>query len=131
MKYMLLMQGTKTNWDNFLAMPPEDIKAHIAFMTRVNKELTESGELVDAQGLAGPEQAKIVRAQAGGPPVVSDGPFPEAKEFLAGWWIVDVESPERAIAIAARNSTAPGRGGVPLNIPIEVRQVMGGPPEDL
>ena len=62
---------------------------------------------------------------------MTDGPFPEAKEFLAGYWIVDVESTERAYAIAARASAAPGQGGEPLNMPIEVRQVMSGPPEDL
>jgi hypothetical protein len=56
--------------------------------------------------------------------------FPESKEFLAGYWIVDVESPERAYELAAQASAAPGAGGKPLNMPIEVRQVMGGPPEE-
>ena len=70
----------------------------------------------------------MVRAGKGGAPEVTDGPFAEAKEFLAGYWIVDVESPQQAYAIAARASAAPGPGGVPLNIPIEVRQVMSAPP---
>jgi hypothetical protein len=85
--------------------------------------------LVAAEGLAGPDQAKVVRAGKDGEPV-TDGVFPESKEFLAGYWIVDVENPERADAIAARASAAPGPGGAPLNIPIEVRQVMSGPPEE-
>ena len=82
-----------------------------------------------AEGLAVPDQAKLVRAGKDGAPI-TDGVFPEAKEFLAGYWIVDVESPERAYEIAARASAAPGTGGAPMNMPIEVRQVMSGPPEE-
>ncbi len=95
-----------------------------------NKSLSESGELVSAEGLASPQEAKVVRAGKDGAPI-TDGVFPEAKEFLAGYWIVDVETPEQAYRIAARASAAPGIGGVPLNMPIEVRQVMSGPPEEL
>lgn len=62
---------------------------------------------------------------------MTDGPFAEAKEFLAGYWIVDCENKERAYAIAARVSAAPGKGGVPLNMPIEVREVMSAPPVEL
>jgi len=131
MKYMLIMQATKAAFDSYRAWPPQDLEAHIDFMYRFNKELTESGEFVSAEGLAWPEQAKVVRAQNGGAPAVTDGPFPEAKEFLAGYWIVDCESPERAIEIAARASAAPGPGGASFGMPIEVRQVMSGPPEDL
>ena len=109
--------------------PPADIKAHINFMIGLNKKLHESGEFVDAQGLAGPDQAKQVRAGKDGKPV-TDGVFPETKEFLAGYWIVDVDSPERAYEIAAAASAAPGPGGAPLNMPIEVRQVMSGPPPE-
>jgi hypothetical protein len=71
----------------------------------------------------------VVRAGAAGE-TVTDGVFPESKEFLAGYWIVDVETPERAYAIAAEASAAPGKGGAPLNMPIEVRQVMSGPPPE-
>jgi hypothetical protein len=129
MKYMLMMQGTQSNFDSFGTMPPEDIKAHIEFMGRFVQKLTKSGELVDAQGLAPPNQAKVVRSSGGGAAAITDGPFPEAKEFLAGYWIVDVRSPERAVEIAAEASAAPGRGGVPLNIPIELRAI-GTPPVD-
>ncbi|MFI5184962.1 MAG: YciI family protein [Vicinamibacteria bacterium] len=130
MKYMLMMHYAGEG-QPIHTWPPKDIKAHIDFMHRFNKELAESGELVGAEGLSGPDQAKVVRATKGGAPAVTDGPFPEAKEFLAGYWIVDCESPERAVAIAARVSAAPGAGGAPLNMAIELRPIMSRPPEDL
>jgi len=132
MKYMLMMHAPQAGWETagIGTWPPADIKAHINFMQGFSKELAEAGELAGAEGLAGPEQAKVVRAGKDGMPI-TDGVFPEAKEFLAGYWIVDVDSPERAFEIAARASAAPGRGGAPLNMPIEVRQVMSGPPPDL
>lgn len=132
MRYMLMMHTPRAGWKDagIGTWPPEDIRAHIAFMGAVNRGLTESGELVDAQGLALPEEARIVRATSG-PPAVTDGPYPEAKEFLAGFWLIDVETTERAHAIAGQISAAPGSGGVPLNMPIEVRQVMSAPPSDL
>jgi len=94
------------------------------FLRRFNKELTEAGEFVRTEGLGGPEQMKVVRAKKDGTPAVTDGPFPESKEVLAGYWVVDVESPQRAYEIAARASAAPGPGGAPLHMPIEVRPVM-------
>jgi hypothetical protein len=96
----------------------------------VNKDLRQSGELVSAEGLSFPDQAKLVRAGKDGAPI-TDGVFPESKEFLAGYWMIDVESPERAYAIAARVSAAPGPGGEPLNMPIEVRAVMSAPPPEM
>ena len=110
---------------------PEDVNAHIRFQHDLNRELIESGELVDAQGLAGPEAAKFVRFDGAGSPVVTDGPFPESKELLAGYRIVDVESEARAIEIAAKASAAPGPRGVPIQDSIEVRQIMGAPSDDL
>ncbi len=129
MKYILMMNCPKAGYDTFGAMPKKDIQAHIAFQRSFDKALRESGELVSAEGLADPKQAKVVRAGKDGAPI-TDGVFPESKEFLAGYWIVDVESTERAYEIAARASAAPGPGGTPMNIPIEVRQVMSGPPEE-
>jgi hypothetical protein len=123
MKYMIMMNGPASNYKAFGAMPPADIKRHIEFMHQVHKDLTASGELVDAQGLAPPHETKIIRAQTGAAPVITDGPFPEAKEFLAGYWIVDVRSPERAIEIAAHVSASPGFEGKPLNMPIELRPI--------
>jgi hypothetical protein len=129
MKYILMMNCPKTGYETFGALPKEDLKAHIAFQKGLDKALRDSGELVSAEGLASPQQAKLVRAGKDGAPI-TDGVFPEAKEYLAGYWIVDVESTERAYEIAARASAAPGPGGAPMNIPIEVRQVMSGPPEE-
>lgn len=106
---------------------PQEIGAHIDFQRQLNKELRERGELVDAQGLAGPELVKIVTHDGVGTPIVTDGPFPESKEFLAGYRIVDVESPERAIEIAAKASAAPAQRGAPIKQPIEVREVMSAP----
>jgi hypothetical protein len=106
---------------------PAEIRAHIDFQIEFNRELSEAGELVDAQGLAGPELAKFVVFDGVGVPVVTDGPFPESKELLAGYRMVDVESEARAIEIAAKASSAPGPGGRPIMQPIEVRQVMGAP----
>ena len=130
MKYMLMMNTPGGGPYKIASWPQKDIKAHIAFMMSFGKKLGESGELVAAEGLSGPDQAKLVRAGQDGKPI-TDGVFPEAKEFLAGYWIVDVESPERAFEIAAQASAAPGPGGAPLNMAIEVRQVMSGPPKDM
>ena len=121
MKYILLMSGTKAGVDGYHAWSKQDVEAHMAVLLRLNKELTESGEFVATQGLAEPGEAKVVRGEKHGVPV-TDGVFPESKEFLLGYWIVDVASPERAYAIAGRISAAPGPGGVPTNMPIEVRQ---------
>ena len=129
MRYMLMMHAPRGNGDwGVMYWNPEELKAHIEFMMTVNQALKASGERVGAEGLAMPSDTRIVRATSGGAPAVTDGPYPEAKEFLAGYWIVDVGSPEEAYEIAGRASAAPGPGGTPLNMPIEVRQVMSGPP---
>ncbi len=106
---------------------PVDIKAHIDFQHALNHELSQSGELVDAQGLAGPDQAKFVVSDGINPPVITDGPFPESKELLAGYRLIDVETAARAIEIAAKASAAPGPNGLPIRDPIEVRQVLSAP----
>ena len=132
MRYMLMMNAPRGTGDwGIYDWSPEDFKAHIAFMHGFNKELTDAGELVDAQGLSGPEEARIVRADKSGAPEVTDGPYPEAKEFLAGFWIVDCDSKDRAYELAARASAAPGKGGAPMNMPIEVREVMSAPPVEM
>lgn len=133
MKYMLLMQFSATGADfpSIDTWTPEEIQAHIGFMHEVNAKLATDGEWVQAEGLGGPQQARIVRAGENGAPVVTEGPFAETKEFLAGWWIVDCETPQRAVEIAARVSTAPGPGGRPLNMPIEVHPIMSAPPQEI
>jgi hypothetical protein len=127
MKYILMMNTPGGGPYQIAAWAKQDIEAHMAFMKDFARKLTASGELVGAEGLSGPDQAKLVRAGAGGEPI-TDGVFPETKEFLAGYWIIDVESPARAYTIAAEASAAPGPGGAPLNMGIEVRQIMSLPP---
>ena len=129
MKYILMMSGTKADFDWYAKWPRQDLQAHAAFMRALSKELKASGAFVSAEGLGWPNQAKIVRAGSDGEPI-TNGIFPEAKEFLAGYFIVDVESADQAYQIAARISSVPGPGGVPGGQPIEVRQIMSGPPEE-
>lgn len=133
MRFMLLQkyEGGAGCDVPMMSWAPEDVAAHIGFQQALNEELVSSGELVDAQGLAGPELAVIVTSDGTGAPVVTDGPFGEAKEFLAGYRIVDVESRERAIEIAAKASAAPATGGRPIQQPIEVREVMTVPAGDI
>lgn len=129
MKYMLIMNTPRDGYTQYLSWPKKILEANMAFMGAMSRKLSASGELVSTQGLASPQQAKLVRAGEGGKPI-TDGVFPESKEFLAGYWLVDVESPQRAYEIAAEVSTAPGgtvtgADGKPLeHFWIEVRQVM-------
>ena len=129
MKYILMMTGTKAECDSWFKWSKKDLQASVAFMRAFSKELKESGTFVASEGLAFPDQAKVVRAGTDGLPI-TDGVFPEAKEFLMGYWFVDVESPEQAYKIAARVSAAPGPGGIPGNQPIEVRQIMDSAPAE-
>ncbi len=130
MKYMLLMNhGRALGVPPMSEWTPEEMQAHGAAMGAIHQELVERGELVDTAGLAGPDAAKLVTHDGTGAPVVTDGPFPESKEFLAGYWLVDVESEERAIEIAARTSAAPGPGGKGVAREIQVRPVMHRPPD--
>jgi hypothetical protein len=130
MKFMLMMNAPYGTGDwGVASWSPTEFKAMVDFMRKFSTDLKEAGELVGAEGLAAPNQAKLVRAGKFGAPEVTDGPFAESKEFLAGYWIVDVDSPARAYEIAAHASTSPGPGGKPMNMAIEVREVMSGPPE--
>lgn len=129
MKYMLMMSATKDVFDWYSKWPKEDLQTNAAFMRAFNKELKDAGVLVATAGLAFPSEAKIVHAGRDGKPMIIDGPFAETKEFLAGYWIIEVESAEEAYRIAARVSAAPAPAGTPGTMPIEVRQVMGGASE--
>lgn len=127
MKFMLLQNygGVPEGVPPMSEWTPEEIDAHINFQKDLNAELKERGELVEAQALTAPQLAKFVVSDGSGAPLVTDGPFPESKELLAGYRMIDVDSPERAIEIAARGSAAPGPGGRPIKQAIEVREVMG------
>jgi hypothetical protein len=121
MKYILLMHSNKQGWDD---MPntwsQEDIGVMVKYMHELDSDLTDSGELVESRGLAGPDEMKTLRAQDDGEPIITDGPFSETKEVLAGYWVVDVASEERIREIALRVSRTPGPGGRPLNQAVEI-----------
>lgn len=117
MKFMLMMHAPDV-------LPAEDLKESMAYLQRYCAELAASGELVGTEALVGPRQAMFVKADRAGKPEITDGPFPETKEFLLGYWIVDCDSRERACEIAAGISRLPGPDGAPANMPIEVRELM-------
>jgi hypothetical protein len=122
MKFMLIMNAPRGPYQ-VAQWSQDDVKKMVAFMKELKADLKASGRLVMAEGLTSPDQARIVRADDQGRPSVTDGPFSESKEFIAGFWIVDVKSADEAYEIAGRASTSPGPGGKPLNMPIEVRAV--------
>lgn len=125
MKYILMMNAKKADFDAYARWSKQELAANVEFIWTFSRELKETGAFVASEGLAWPNEAKLVRAGHKGEPV-TDGVFPEAKEFLAGYWMVDVESPEQAYALAARLSGAPGGGGAKGSMPVEVRQVLSG-----
>jgi hypothetical protein len=122
MKYILMMNGKKSDFEGYARWSKEDLQTNVAFMRAFSKELKDSGVFVASEGLGWPNEARLVRAGSKGEPI-TDGVFPESKEFLAGYWIIDVESPEQAFAIAARLSHAPAAGGK-SSMPVEVRRVL-------
>ena len=130
MKYMLIMNTPRDGYEQYMKWPKKILEANTAFMESFTKKLAGAGELVGAEGLAAPTQAKLVRADKSGKPI-TDGVFAESKEFLAGYWIVDVENEARALEIAAEASTAPGvpvtaaDGSTIDHLWIEVRQILG------
>jgi len=129
-KYMLMMHvpANAPASAGIASWKPEEVQKMMQFMNDLNSDLKKAGELVAAEGLDYPPKPRIVRADANAKPLVTDGPFAETKEFLVGYWIVEVPGDARAFEIAARVSSCPGPGGAPLNIPVEVRQVPPGPP---
>ncbi len=121
MKYMLLMHSNKAGWDEMpTTWSEQDVKTMVEFMHDLDQELRDSGELLEDRGLAGPDAMKTVQATDDGEPIITDGPFSESKEVLAGYWVVDVASEERALEIALRISRTPGPGGRPINQKVEV-----------
>ncbi|GHI85369.1 YciI family protein [Streptomyces xanthophaeus] len=130
MKYMLMVLGKQGDYDGMTGKPggngpawsEADMQAMFAHMGALNDDLAEAGELIDVQGLAEPRQARLVTAGPDGAPVVSDGPYGEAKEVLAGYWIVDVPDFARAAEIAARAYACPQPEGAPI-YPVVVQPV--------
>jgi hypothetical protein len=131
-KYLLMMNHAPADTGQ-TAQPwtSEEVQASWQHMQQIWQELSAAGELIATGKLADPESAKIVVSDGVDAPVVTDGPFPEMKEFLAGFWMIDVDSEERAIDIAARTSAAPGARGRPTQYPIEVRAIMSPPDPEL
>lgn len=129
MKFMLHMNVPKGPYQ-MQGWSQDDVKRMVGFMHQFNNELKEAGKLVVAEGLEGPETARLVKANDDGSPVVTDGPFAESKEFIAGFWIVDVKDADEAYRLAAKVSACPGPGGKPLNMLIEVRGIGAPPPTD-
>ncbi len=128
MRFLLMQSygGVEADCAPMYEWTPDEVRAHIEFQQVLNQRLEKLGELIDAQGLAGPDEARFVVSD-GGVPLVTEGPFAESKELLAGYRLVEVDTPERAIEIAAEISAAPGQGGEPIRQRIEVRQVMAAP----
>jgi len=131
-KYMLIMNTPRDGYVQYMKWPKQILEANGAFMRAFARKLRDTGELVSTEGLGSPERAKLVRAGEDGE-LVTDGVFPESKEFLAGYWIVDVASEARALEIAAEASTAPGGpvirsdGSALDHLWIEVREIPGRP----
>ena len=125
---MLLIHGDQKGWNALASWSKEDFRRMVEFMRSLDSELRDSGELLELNGLSGPSGVRTVRAQADGKPLVRDGLRSDAQDFLAGYWVVDVASPERAVEIATRISATPGPGGAPVNQQVEVHAI-GEPPE--
>jgi hypothetical protein len=123
MKYILMMNGKRPDFERYAKWSKKDLEANVAFMRAFSKELKDAGVFVSSEGLGWPNDARLVRAGSKGEPI-TDGVFPESKEFLAGYWIIDVENTEQAFTLAARLSQAPGAEKKTGGMPIEVRQVM-------
>jgi hypothetical protein len=131
MKYLLIVNFQPGVVDTPMEeWKPEEIEDHLDYYRALERELVNSGELVQSEVLAGPDLAKVVTSDGVTAPLVTDGPFQEFKEWVAGYQIVDVESEARAIEIAGRISAVPGPGGRAIEQPIIVRQVMDDGPSN-
>lgn len=129
MKFMVQMNVKKGPYQ-MEGWSPDDVKRMVGFMDQLNADLKTAGQWVVAEGLVGPDQARLVTAKADGSPSVTDGPYAESKEFIAGFWIIEVKNADEAYHFAARVSSCPGPAGKPLNMPVEVRQVGEAPKTD-
>ncbi|GGT67258.1 YciI family protein [Streptomyces lateritius] len=138
MKYLVMVQGAQADYEAMKgkataqspAWSEQDLQAMFAFMSAINDDLAESGELVDAQGLVEPARTRFVTVDKEGKPVVTDGPYGETKELLAGYWVLDCESLERVTEIAARVARCPQPAGAP-EYPVVIRQIDERPESEL
>lgn len=137
MKYLVMVQGSQADYDamtgkaseHSAAWSEKDLQAMFAFMGEVNNDLAESGELVDGQGLGAPSETRLVSADKDGRPVITDGPYGETKELLAGYWVLDCASLDRVTEIAARVAACPQPEGVP-SYPVIIRPIQEAPATD-
>ncbi|MFJ4536126.1 YciI family protein [Streptomyces tibetensis] len=133
MKYLVMVQGTQADYEAMRgrtsadspAWSEEELRTMFAYMGAINDDLSESGELVDAQGLAEPAQTRHVTLGDDGKAVITDGPYGETKELLAGYWVLECESLERVTEIADRVSRCPQPAGAPAH-PVVIRPIMDG-----
>ncbi|MDI3417097.1 YciI family protein [Streptomyces luteolus] len=132
MKYLVMVQGSQADYQAMSGKPNEhspawsekDLQAMFSFMENLNNDLAESGEMVDGQGLTEPAQTRYVGRDKDGRPVVTDGPYGETKEVLAGYWVLDCESLERVTEIANRIMECPQPEGAP-EYPVVIRPIQG------
>jgi hypothetical protein len=130
MKYLVMVQGSQADYDAMggkasslgPAWSEKDMQAMFSFMGEINNDLAESGELVDANGLSEPAKTRLVSAGQDGRPVITDGPYGETKELLAGYWVLDCESLDRVTEIAARVAQCPVPAGAP-DYPVVIRPI--------
>lgn len=129
-KYLLLKHyrgaPTPANDVPMSRWTPEEVDAHVRYMGDFASRLETTGEFVDGQALS--EEGMWVRSAGVGRPPVTDGPFAETKDLIAGWMVVDVDSEERAIELAGELSAAPGAGGEPIDEWLELRPFLFAPP---
>ncbi|MER5210887.1 YciI family protein [Streptomyces sp. NPDC002838] len=133
MKYLVMVQGTQADYEAMRgkaspgspAWSEQEIQAMYAYMSAINDDLSETGEMIDGQGLAEPAQTRTVTLGDDGKAVITDGPYSETKELLAGYWLLECESLERVTEIADRITRCPQPEGAP-NSPVVIRPVMDG-----
>ncbi|WP_086563698.1 YciI family protein [Streptomyces africanus] len=133
MKYLVMVQGTQADYDAMRgkasahspAWSQEELQTMFAYMGAINDDLSETGEFVDGQGLAEPAQTRHVTLGDDGKAVITDGPYSETKELLAGYWVLECESLERVTEIAERVARCPQPAGAP-DYPVVIRPIMDG-----
>ncbi|MFD8003743.1 YciI family protein [Streptomyces mirabilis] len=133
MKYLVMVQGTQADYEGMRgkgsadapAWSEQELQAMYAYMGAINDDLTKSGELVDGQGLAEPAQTRLVTAGQDGKAVITDGPYSETRELIAGYWVLECESLERVTEIAERVTRCPGPEGA-TNYPVVIRPILDG-----